>query len=260
MKKQKHSPQSQGGGLRKAMAYPLSVLYNLAFGITLLVFHPIQWLALKLGGYHPHRISVAILNWFLLQNTRILGTRYRLHIDWSQIPLDRPYVVVSNHQSLYDIIPMIWYLRKLQPKFVSKKELGRGIPSVSFNLKYGGSALIDRKNAGQAIEAIAGLGQRIEKNKGSAVIFPEGTRSKNGTPKPFKTAGLETLLKNAPSAWILPISVNESWKMQRYGAFPNGIGTHITFDIHPPISPEGPIQERIEAAEKAVLSKIKIND
>jgi 1-acyl-sn-glycerol-3-phosphate acyltransferase len=176
------------------------------------------------------------------------------------IPTHRPYVIVSNHQSLYDIIPMIWYLRKLQPKFVSKKELGQGIPSVSFNLKYGGSALIDRKNAAQAIEAIAGLGKRIEQNKESAVIFPEGTRSKNGTPKPFKTAGLETLLKNAPSAWILPISINESWKMQRYGSFPNGIGTHITFDLHPPISPDGSIQERIAAAEKAVLSKIKLHD
>ncbi|MFZ9756058.1 MAG: 1-acyl-sn-glycerol-3-phosphate acyltransferase, partial [Bacteroidia bacterium] len=103
-------------------------------------------------------------------------------------------------------------------------------------------------------------GKRIEQNKESAVIFPEGTRSKNGTPKPFKTAGLETLLKNAPSAWILPISINESWKMQRYGSFPNGIGTHITFDLHPPISPDGSIQERIAAAEKAVLSKIKLHD
>ena len=57
MKKQKHSPQSQGGGLRKAMAYPLSVLYNLAFGITLLVFHPIQWLALKLGDIIPTELA-----------------------------------------------------------------------------------------------------------------------------------------------------------------------------------------------------------
>jgi 1-acyl-sn-glycerol-3-phosphate acyltransferase len=41
---------------------------------------------------------------------------------------------------------------------VSKKELGQGIPSISFNLRHGGSALIDRKDPKQAIPAIKGLG------------------------------------------------------------------------------------------------------
>ena len=48
-------------------------------------------------------------------------------------------------------------MRQFHPKFISKKELGKGIPSVSFNLRHGGSALIDRKNPMQAVEAIRKL-------------------------------------------------------------------------------------------------------
>ena len=65
--------------------------------------------------------------------------------------MTQPYIIVCNHQSLYDIPPLIWYLRQIHPKFISKKELGRGIPSVSFNLRHGGSLLIDRAKAKDAL-------------------------------------------------------------------------------------------------------------
>jgi 1-acyl-sn-glycerol-3-phosphate acyltransferase len=79
------------------------------------------------------------------------------------------------------------------------------------------------------------FGEYIEKNKRAAVIFPEGTRSKDGTPRPFKTKGLEVLIKKVPSALIVPITVNNSWKMLRYGKFPMGIGNHIKFTVHKPL-------------------------
>ena len=66
-------------------------------------------------------------------------------------------MIVANHQSMNDIPPIIWYLRKHHPKFVSKMELGKGIPSVSYNLVHGGSVLIDRKNSKQAIGQIGKL-------------------------------------------------------------------------------------------------------
>ena len=54
-------------------------------------------------------------------------------------------------------------------------------------------------------------------------------------PKPFQTKGLEILLKKIPSALVVPISINNSWKTVRYGKFPMGLGTHITFKVHKPI-------------------------
>lgn len=159
---------------------------------------------------------------------------------------------------MYDIPPIIWKLRKYHPKFVSKKELGKGIPSVSYNLRNGGSVLINRKDGQQAINQIAKLGRYIEKNQRSAVIFPEGTRSRDGYPKPFKTAGLKVLLEQAPSAWVLPVSINNSWKLVKNGAFPMGIGAHLKFTFHQPLKPTEPVNECIKAIEKMVHQGILV--
>lgn len=237
----------------KFLAYPLTLIYLLFFGLTLVVFHPIQWICLKAFGYKAHKRSVEILNLCLMRCTHLLGTRYRFE-PLDKMPEHGPLIIVTNHQSMYDIPPIIWYLRKYHPKFVSKKELGRGIPSVSFNLRHGGSILIDRKDRRQAAEALQGLGKYIEETGRSAVIFPEGTRSRTGVPKPFKMYGLQVLAKYAPSAYILPISINNSWKMLRYGKFPHGLGAHIRFTVHEPVAvsdlgPEGLAE--IEATIKA---------
>jgi len=187
--------------------------------------------------------------------THLLGTTY--NFDYLQeIPLNRPLIIVPNHQSMHDIPPIIWYMRKHHPKFVSKKELGYGFPSVSYNLRVGGSVLIDRNDNKQALGEIIKLGKYIEEHNRSAVIFPEGTRSRNGNAKPFKTTGLKLLMKNAPSALVVPISINNSWKMLKYGKFPNGLGNHITFTIHPPIEIKNNIDHVIEQTETLVKKGI----
>ena len=218
----------------KFIAYPLTVLYLICFSFTLVLFHPIQWLCFNLFGYKAHKISVDWLQFWLMRCLNILGTRFSFHNTY-KLPLDRPIIIVCNHQSMYDISPIMWYLRQHHVKFVSKKELGKGIPSVSYNLRHGGSVLIDRKNPRQALPAMMAFGDYIETTKRAAVIFPEGTRSKDGNPKPFKTKGLEVLLKKVPSAIIVPLTVNNSWKMLRYGKFPMGLGNHITFTVHKPL-------------------------
>ena len=96
-----------------------------------------------------------------------------------QIRFDRPHnlttgkslIIVANHQSAYDIPPIIWYLKKFHPKFISKKQLGRGIPGVSYNLRNGGSVLIDRSRPEESIGLIKIFAQKLERNKWSAVIF-----------------------------------------------------------------------------------------
>jgi 1-acyl-sn-glycerol-3-phosphate acyltransferase len=220
------------------------------------VFHPIQWVCYTIFGYQAHKKSVDYLNFFLVKCTNILGTTYRF-TNVEKIPENTPLIFVANHQSMYDIIGMIWFLRKFHPKFVSKKELGSGIPSVSYNLRNGGSVLIDRKDPKQAIPAIKGLSEYIEKNVRTAVIFPEGTRSKTGKPKEFAQSGLKILCKYAPSAYVVPISINNSWKMVKFGAFPMGLGNKLEFIIHDPIAvSEFSFEEMMEKTEKAVKDAI----
>lgn len=220
--------------MQKILAYPLTVLYFICFGLTLVVFHPIQWFCFNVLGYQAHKVSVDWLQFSLMRCLNVLGTRFSFDNPFD-IDTNQPLIIVANHQSMYDISPIMWYMRKHHPKFIAKKELGKGIPSVSYNLRHGGSVLIDRKNPRQALPAIMKFGEYIEATKRAAVIFPEGTRSKTGIPKPFQTKGLEILIKKIPSGTIVPISINNSWKMLRYDKFPMGIGNHLKFTVHQPI-------------------------
>ena len=197
------------------------------------------------------------LNFFLIKCTTILGTSY--HFDnLESVPKHAPLIVVANHQSLYDIIAMIWFMRRFHCKFVSKKELGSGIPSVSYNLRHGCSVLIDRKDPKQSIPTIKGLSEYIEKHKRSAVIFPEGTRSRTGKPREFAQSGLKILCKYAPSAYVVPISINNSWKMVRFGAFPMGLGNRLTFTIHEPLAVKDyAFDDLIQKTEAAIVGSLR---
>lgn len=242
---------------KKVLSYPLSVIFYFFFFLTLLIFHAIQWLSLKLGGYGAHKRSVDFFNFFLLRCLNLLGTRFTIDNPYD-IPIDRPSIFVANHQGMYDIPPIIWYMRKHHPKFVSKKELGKGIPSISFNLRHGGNLLIDRKNGREALVKMSRFADYLNENNRSAVIFPEGTRSRTGAPKKFAIQGLQLLIKKMPQANVVPITINNSWKLFRNGSFPMGIGIHLKLKVHEPIpvSSQDPIA-LVAVVERTIIADIK---
>jgi len=243
----------------KLISYPLTIVYAFAFLLTIVIFHPIQAFCYRVFGYEALKKSVDALQFCLMRCLNILGTRFTFD-NPHDIPTNQPIIIVSNHQSMYDISPIMWYMRKHHPKFISKIELGKGIPSVSYNLRHGGSCLIDRKNPRQSLPAIMKFGEYIEKTNRAAVIFPEGTRSVDGKPKPFQTKGLEILLKKIPSALVVPITINNSWKTLKYGKFPMGLGTHIKLTVHKPIKINtfANKQDLINSVETTITEHIKL--
>ena len=241
----------------KLISYILSPIFALAFLGLLIIFHPLQWIGLKLFGYKGHKKTVDALNFFLVKSLLILGIRVQLKNEYN-LPKDTTLIFVSNHQSTFDIPPLNWYFRKHHPKFVSKIELGKGIPSVSFNLRHGGAALIDRKDGKQAISTLGKFAKNINKNKWSTIIFPEGTRSRNGKLKPFATNGLKMITKYNPDAFIVPLTINNSWKVFKYGKFPLGLGSPITITTHKPIAVNSlPFEELIETTRNVIKESIK---
>lgn len=244
--------------MEKIISYPISAVAMLLFLLVLLIFHPIQWICLNVFGYQAHKKSVDYLNFCLLRVGHLLGNTYKVE-NRELIPKEVPLIIVSNHQSLYDIIGIIWFLRRCHPKFVSKVELAKGIPSVSYNLRHGGSVVIDRKDPKQALPVIRKLGEYIEQYKRSAVIFPEGTRSRDGKPKEFAQSGLKILCKYAPSAYVVPLTINNSWKIAKFGAFPLGLGSHMTFTVHEAMAVKDfSFEALMEQTEKAIVGAIKI--
>jgi 1-acyl-sn-glycerol-3-phosphate acyltransferase len=242
--------------MNKLLGYIFTPVYYTVFGLLLGIFHPIQWIAWNVWGYPAQKRTVDILNFLLLQSLKILGSKLKFE-GFEKLPENRPLIIIANHQSMYDIPPIVWGFRKHYPKFISKKELGKGIPSISSNLRYGGSALIDRSNKKQAIVEIMKLGRSIEKNNYSACIFPEGTRSKNGNVKKFKTAGIDGLIKTAPSATIVPFVIDGHYQLMKSGGFPLSFGTAIRYKVLDPLETAGQtVDELVQIVECRIKNEL----
>jgi 1-acyl-sn-glycerol-3-phosphate acyltransferase len=242
--------------MKKFLGYILSPLATAAFFLALLIFHPIQWVCFRLFGYAAHKRAVDVLNLCLLSTAYLLGNTITF-INKQNLPVGRPIIFLANHQSLFDIPPLIWYLRKYHAKFISKVELTKGIPSISYNLKYGGGANIDRKDSRQSVAEIIKLANRMKENQWSAVIFPEGTRSKNGEVKSFQVGGIATILKKCPEALLVPIAIKDSWKMIQYGMYPLNTFTPLSWEVLSPIEPgNAPIEELVLEAENRIRAAL----
>ena len=238
--------------MNKFLGYIFTPIFYFFFLLTLIIFQPVQWLSLRLYGYKSHKRSVDLLNFFLTYCQVFLGSSTTF-LNEQDLPTGQPIIFVANHQSMYDIPGLIWFLRKYHVKFISKIELTKGIPSISFNLKYGGGANIDRKDSKQAISEILKLGRRMKDNNWSAAIFPEGTRAKDGQMKAFQVGGIATLLKVVPNALIVPVAIENSWKIVQYGSFPLSFGEKLKWTVLPPVDKEGKTLEEITfAAEEAI--------
>lgn len=242
--------------MRKLLSYPLSIVFYICFALPLFIFHPIQWICLKLGGYKAHKVSVDILNGILVASYYTLFNFPRFK-DNKNIPVgSKPIIFIANHQSTYDIPPLIYFLRRFHGKFISKIELAQaGIPSISFNLKHGGAANIDRKDSKQAISEILKLANNMNSQQWSAFIFPEGTRAKDGKMKTFSVGGIATLLKKNPEALVVPIAINGSYKMVQYGNFPLRAFTKMSWEVLEPLAISG-----LNAEEIVALAELKIRE
>lgn len=243
---------------RKILDYILSSIYLLYFGIILCIFHVIQWTCFNLFGQKAHQASVNVLNFFIVHGWIITGSTSSFN-ESIPLPKDRPIIFVGNHRSMFDIPGMIWYLRKYTPLFVSKIELSKGIPSISYNLRVGGAALIDRKDGKSAVVQIAKLAKYIHEKNFSAAIFPEGTRSRVGKMKPFAVGGVATLVKRCPNALIVPVAIDKTGTFNPKGLFPLRSFTHMSWTTLVPIEPSSTdIETVVLNAEQQIAKQLSL--
>ena len=242
--------------MKIALDYILSAIYMLYFGLILAIFHILQLLAYNLIGYKAHQNVVKYLNFFICYGWLITGTTIKIKHK-AKLVDNQSYIFVANHQSTFDIPGIIWYFRKYTPLFVAKIELAKGIPSISYNLRKSGAALINRKDKRQAKAEIAKLGGLMASSGTSAAIFPEGTRARSGKLKDFATGGIAILLKNCPDAIIVPIAIKNTAQFNPKGIFPLTSFCRLSWTSLPEIDPKNKsVDELIQLAKKAIAAEL----
>lgn len=215
---------------RKIIGYIVMPFYLIFFFGILVVFDPILRLSKFTSPLLFHKL-LEVMNFLIILNLKYTnGTNFTFKSNLKEEPVKLPIIFVANHQSMYDIPLIIWFLRIYKPLFIAKKELSRYIPSISYSLRNMGSLIIDRGGNSKTISAIAGWSRELANKNGCVTIFPEGTRARDGILKQFKPGGLITLIENMPQATIIPLVIENSWQLVRYNLcpVPYGISVKLT--------------------------------
>ncbi len=137
-----------------------------------------------------------------------------------------PFIFVSNHISQFDITAL-QYTIPGKSGFVFKKELAK-IPLFGWQLLTGPHIVIDRSNAEKALKSIHKARHKMKSKAVSMILFPEGTRSKDGKLQAFKRGAFH--LASQVDFPIIPVTIRDSDKLLPKGSLRINKGTiRITF-------------------------------
>lgn len=220
--------------MARARDWFFTIPFLISFGLILVVFDGAQRIA-RLFGQRPQEYVAGALQVALVRALALCGTQ--LHVERSPLVQPHaPYLIIANHQSMFDIPIFGALFFSNFPKYVSKQSLAKWIPSISYNLRRGGHALIDRGDPAQAIGAIQALAAQVRARGVSALIFPEGTRARRGELGKFRPRGTLALLETAPDTPVVPVCIEQSWRLLRHNLLPVPFGTRVRVWIGDPLA------------------------
>jgi len=151
--------------------------------------------------------------------TVICGVRLEI-VRNPDVDPSRSYIIMSNHQSLFDI-PALMLGLGLQFRWIIKKSFVY-VPFFGWALWFARHVFIDRSNPKRSLRAMDAAARGLPKGV-SIAVFPEGTRSDDGVIREFKSGGFLLAVQNGLP--ILPVTVNGSWRVlpdKRSMAFHSG--------------------------------------
>jgi 1-acyl-sn-glycerol-3-phosphate acyltransferase len=160
----------------------------------------------------------------------LLVSRTQLEIRGAA-PAEGTCVYASNHESLYDI-PILFCAIPRQLRIIAKASLGR-VPFVGWHLHLAGHLLVNRERPGPGILKRMRM---LAARHASLIVFPEGTRSTDGTLGRFK--GGVFLLAIDHALPIVPVTINGSRDVMARGRLTVRPG-RVTVTIHEPVPTTG---------------------
>jgi 1-acyl-sn-glycerol-3-phosphate acyltransferase len=167
------------------------------------------------------KLSVRISNYIV----RVLAPRlfailrkYRKFNFWGyddkkdELPED--FIIISNHQSLLDIPVFMKFLPNKSVRFIAKDTLGRHIPLVSEMLRAQEHCLIPRKaKPMEAMRYISDFGKRAVERKQVPILFPEGSRTRDGNVGKFFSAGFRQLTESTGLP-VVVCALDGGWRLR----------------------------------------------
>jgi 1-acyl-sn-glycerol-3-phosphate acyltransferase len=200
---------------------PLVCIYTIVCGSVSFL------LALVFRSGDPSHCVARFWAWLILKTCGIkVIVDGRDHIDRNQT-----YIFASNHQSLFDI-PILFAYLPISFRILFKRSLLQ-IPFLGWHLWVSGHVPVERENPVKARQSLDRAADHIRR-KGSIVVFPEGTRSRDGSIGRFKHGSF--LLAIRAGVPVVPVTISESWRVMERGivtVHPRTV--HVSVDRHIPI-------------------------
>jgi 1-acyl-sn-glycerol-3-phosphate acyltransferase len=188
-------------------------------------------------------------SWLILATTGVRVTMTGLN----RLEPGHTYVFASNHQSIYDI-PVIFTSLPFQLRIIAKASLG-SFPMLGWHLRRTGHMLVDRKKPDA--QRIFSWANTLTSKGLSLIIFPEGTRSRDGFVGPFKGGPFYSAVQAGLP--IVPVSVIGTRHVMRKGELTTKPGD-VRLIIHEPIatqaSPE-PDMRQVRALAQRVREVLR---
>jgi len=234
------APLSLGG---KSLALSLRNIYE-----TLAISFPTVVEAVQ-GRVTKEMCDIRLERWarHIVDNARITVDVAGRH---NMVP-GKTYLVMSNHQSLYDV-PVLFHVLGANLRMVAKEELFR-VPVFGKALAAGGFVRIDRGNRHAAIRSLQDARELLA--SGTHVwIAPEGTRSRTGHLLPFKKGAF--YLAFQAGLPILPITLRGTRDALPAKGLRSTAGAHVHVLIHPPIDP-APYAARGKEGREALMDDVR---
>lgn len=182
---------------------------------------------------------------------KILGIRIEVTgID--VVEQNKPYIFMSNHLSFLDG-PLLYCVIPLPIRVILKKEIFR-IPIIGLGMKQVDFVPVDRKGIRGGKKSIDHAARLMKEKGHSFLIFPEGTRSRNGKMQEFRRGGF--FLATTSQSAIIPISIQGSYDLMPKGKFFVKKGK-IKVAFHPPVSVHGYYKDNLPVLLEKVRNEIQ---
>lgn len=169
------------------------------------------------------------------------------------VPVEGPVIYMGNHQGSFDILALTRSIPRLF-SWVAKEELFK-VPLFGAAMRRAGYIPLDRSDGRKALKSMKLAAERIASGA-SVVIFPEGTRTEDGSLLPFKRGAF--LLARMAGVPVVPFTINGSREINPRNRLELRPGT-ISVTFAPAIQATGISEaELMEKVREAIAARLEV--